>query len=71
MEATERVVIQLFSHVNVRGPSHSPHMDQHRSWDSGHSAILNLSVKVLDFVQFGGPKWMVGGTIFEMWLGSL
>ena len=27
--------------------------------------------KVLDFVGFGGPKWMVGGTIFEMWLGSL
>ena len=19
----------------------------------------------------GGPKWMVGGTIFEMWLGSV
>ena len=32
---------------------------------------LNLRVKVLDFVKFGGPKWMVGGTIFEMWLGSL
>ena len=27
--------------------------------------------KVLDFVQFGGPKWTVGSTIFEMWLGSL
>ena len=27
--------------------------------------------KVLDFVKFGGPKWMVGGTIFEMWLGAL
>ena len=26
-------------------------------------------MKVLDFVQLGGPKWMVGGTIFEMWLG--
>ena len=41
MEATERVVIQLFSHVNVRGPSNSPHMNQHRSWDSGHSATLS------------------------------
>ena len=28
-------------------------------------------VKVLDFIQLGGPKWMVGGTVFEMWLGSL
>ena len=55
----ERVVIQLFSHVNVRGPSNSPHMDQHRSWDSGHSAILNLSVKVLDFVKSGGPECTV------------
>ena len=32
---------------------------------------LNLKVKVLDFVKFGGPKWIVGGTIFEMWLGAL
>ena len=31
----------------------------------------NLSVKVLDFVLSGGPTWMVGGTIFEMWLGDL
>ena len=22
-------------------------------------------------VQLGGPKWMVGGTVFEMWLGAL
>ena len=66
MEATERVIIQLFSHVNVRGPSNSPHMEQHRSWDSGHSAILNLSVKVLDFVQFGGSKGTVHSTTFEL-----
>ena len=31
----------------------------------------NLVTKVLDFVQSGGPKWIVGGTIFEMWLGGL
>ena len=31
----------------------------------------NLIAKVLDFVQLGGPTWMVGGTIFEMWLGAL
>ena len=31
----------------------------------------NLKVKVLDFVQLGGPKGIVGGTIFEMWLGAL
>ena len=38
-----------------------------------HSAAdsLNFNTKVLDFVKSGGPKWMVGGTIFEMWLGSL
>ena len=31
----------------------------------------NLSVKVLDFVQLGGPKWTVDRTVFELWLGSL
>ena len=34
-----------------------------------YSASVNLSVKVLDLVQFGGPNWTVGSTIFEMWLG--
>ena len=28
-------------------------------------------MKVLDFVQLGGPKCTVGGTVFEMWLGAL
>ena len=28
----------------------------------------NLMVKVLDFVQFGGP---IGGTVFALWLGGL
>ena len=32
---------------------------------------FGLKVKVLDFVKSGGPKWIVGGTIFEMWLGAL
>ena len=36
-----------------------------------YSTNLNLNVKVLDFVKSGGPKWMVGGTVFEMWLGAL
>ena len=36
-----------------------------------YSPNLNLSTKGIDFVKSGGPKWMVGGTIFEMWLGSL
>ena len=31
----------------------------------------NFKVKVLDFVKSGGPTWMVGSTIFEMWLGAL
>ena len=33
-----------------------------------YTASLNLKVKVLDFVQLGGPIWTVGSTIFEMWL---
>ena len=28
-------------------------------------------VKVLDFVQFGGPILTIDRTIFEMWLGAL
>ena len=36
-----------------------------------YTAKAKVMVKVLDFVQFGGPKWAVGGTIFEMWLGGL
>ena len=36
-----------------------------------YSANLNLNTKVLDSVQFDGPKWMVDGTVFEMWLGAL
>ena len=34
-----------------------------------YTAILKLIVKVLDFVQCGGPECTVGGTVFEMWLG--
>ena len=29
---------------------------------------MNLIVKVLDFVQFGGPILTVDSTFFEMWL---
>ena len=36
-----------------------------------YTSKTNLNSKVLDFVQFGGPKCTVGGTIFEMWLGAL
>ena len=36
-----------------------------------YSASLNVNLKVFDFVQSSGPKWMVGGMVFEMWLGSL
>ena len=35
-----------------------------------YRANLNLKVKVLDFVQCGGPEWTVDGTVFEMWLGT-
>ena len=31
----------------------------------------HISKMVLSIVQLGGPKWMVGGMVFEMWLGSL
>ena len=31
----------------------------------------HISKMVLSIVKFGGPKWMVGGTVFEMWLGAL
>ena len=43
-------------------------------WSGAHADYttrMNLKVKVLDFVQLGGPKGIVGGTIFEMWLGAL
>ena len=36
-----------------------------------YRANRNLNVKVLDFVKSGGPKWTVGRTVFEMWLGAL
>ena len=32
---------------------------------------MNLKAKVLDFVKFGGPRWTVDRTIFEMRLGCL
>ena len=38
---------------------------------SNYTLKTNLNVKVLDFVQLGGPKGIIGGTIFEMWLGAL
>ena len=34
-----------------------------------HNAPSHISKTVLSIVKFGGPKWIVGGTIFEMWLG--
>ena len=36
-----------------------------------YTATLNLTWKVLDFIQFGGPECTVGGTVLEMWLGRL
>ena len=35
------------------------------------AAEIALNGRVMNSVQSGGPKWMVGGTIFEMWLGDL
>ena len=31
----------------------------------------HISKMVVSTVSSGGPKWMVGGTVFEMWLGAL
>ena len=42
-------------HVGIDGPR-------------GYQVKLNLNTKVLDFVQFGGPKLTVGRTVFEMLL---
>ena len=40
--------------------------------DSGEpTRTSHISKMVLSIVKFGGPKWLVGGTIFEMWLGAL
>ena len=36
-----------------------------------YSPNLNLSGKVLNIVQLGGPLLTVGRIIFEMWLGPL
>ena len=36
-----------------------------------YTAKAKVTVKALDFVQLGGPKWIVGGTVFELWLGGL
>ena len=35
-----------------------------------YTSSLNRTVKVLDFVQLGGPILTVDRTIFEMWLGD-
>ena len=35
------------------------------------AAEIALNGRVMNSVLPGGPKWMVGGTVFEMWLGSL
>ena len=37
-------------------------------WLSDYTAIMNLMVKVLDFVQLGGPNLTVDSTIFEMFM---
>ena len=31
----------------------------------------HISKMVVSTVCVGGPKWIVGGTVFEMWLGGL
>lgn len=37
----------------------------------GYKTRVKEMEKVLDFDQLGGPERTVGGTIFEIWLGSL
>ena len=36
-----------------------------------YTANLNRKLKVLDFIQYGGPILTVDRTVFEMWLGAL
>ena len=31
----------------------------------------HISKMVVSTVHGGGPKWIVGGTVFELWLGGL
>ena len=38
---------------------------------SDYRLRTKLNVKVLDFVQLGGPILTIDRTIFEMWLGDL
>ena len=33
-----------------------------------HNAKSNLMLKVLDFIQFGGPDLTIDSTVFEMWM---
>ncbi len=40
-----------------------------RQGSAAYTANLNLNVKVLDFIQFGGPDLTMGSTVFEMWIG--
>ena len=35
----------------------------------GQNARAKVMVKVLDFVQLGGPDLTVDSTVFEMWMG--
>ena len=35
------------------------------------AAEIALNGRVMNSVRHGGPKWIVGGTVFEMWLGGL
>ena len=43
--------------------------ETHRYFLGPYTSNLILNTKVLDFIKSGGPTWIVGGTIFEMWLG--
>ena len=42
-------------------------------WETGsdYKARTNLKVKVLDFVQLGGPTLTIDRTNLELWLGIL
>ena len=49
--------------------------DHHTTGIEGPWCVERLpsqsSKMVVSTVNVGGPKWIVGGTIFEMWLGAL
>ena len=65
-----------YSRLSAKGPTDEAEAPL-KDWGQAVAALAaytvnrKLSVKVLDFVQLGGPRWTVDRSVFEMWLGAL